>query len=30
MLSMGKPFWFIRLANTIECALTDFRDKYFG
>ncbi|CAO2836727.1 unnamed protein product [Amaranthus hypochondriacus] len=30
MLSVGKPFWFIKLANTIECALMDFRDEHFG
>ncbi|CAO2836726.1 unnamed protein product [Amaranthus hypochondriacus] len=30
MLSVGKPFWFIKLANTIECALIDFREEHFG
>ncbi|CAO2836728.1 unnamed protein product [Amaranthus hypochondriacus] len=30
MLSVGKPFWFIRLANTIEWTLIDFCDMHFG
>lgn len=30
MLSVGKPFWFIRLANKMEWAFSDWCDEKFG
>ncbi|XP_021740431.1 receptor-like protein 12 [Chenopodium quinoa] len=30
MLSVGKPFWFIRLTDKMELALLEFRYKRFG
>ncbi|XP_048498424.1 receptor-like protein 9DC3 [Beta vulgaris subsp. vulgaris] len=30
MFSIGKPFWFIRLANKMELVLLDLFDEYFG
>lgn len=30
MFTVGKPFWFIRLANKMELVLLDFLDKCFG